>query len=77
MLEPINLAQFSPLFLCIVDTMTLKSDEHFTRKEIQERFERLFNRPMTAKERACLFLPAEEKKDKPSDAGGPADKSQQ
>jgi hypothetical protein len=52
--------------------MRPESDENFTRKEIQERFEELFNRPMTAKERACFFLPAEEKKDKPSVAGGSA-----
>jgi hypothetical protein len=72
MLEPTNLAQFSPLCLCIVETMTLESDEHFTQKEIEERFERLFNRPMTAEERACFFLPAEEKKDKPSGRGRPS-----
>jgi hypothetical protein len=37
--------------------MTLEVDETFTRKEIQDRFEKLFGRKMTKKERACFFLP--------------------
>jgi hypothetical protein len=44
-------------------TMTLESDETFTRKEIKERFQRLFSRPMTAKEMACLFIPPESEDD--------------
>jgi hypothetical protein len=39
--------------------MTLEPDETFTRKQIQERFQKLFNRPMTGEERACFFLPPE------------------
>jgi hypothetical protein len=39
--------------------MTVESDESLTREEIQERFETLFHRRMTAKERACFFLPPE------------------
>ena len=45
--------------------MAQESDESFSRKEIQERFEKLFNRPMTAKERACFFLPPEKEDEKP------------
>jgi hypothetical protein len=37
--------------------MTPESDETRIRKEIQEQFERLFGRKMTAQERACFFLP--------------------
>lgn len=39
--------------------MTLEADENFTRKQIEARFEKLFHRKMTAKERACFFLPPE------------------
>jgi hypothetical protein len=39
--------------------MPPEPDETFTRKQIQERFQTLFKRPMTAKERDCLFLPPE------------------
>jgi hypothetical protein len=39
--------------------MELESDESFARKEIEERFEKLFNRKMSASERASLFLPPE------------------
>jgi hypothetical protein len=53
---------------------TMKPEsENFTRKEIQDRFEKLFNRPMTAKERACFFLPPEEEDENASDAGGPGE----
>jgi hypothetical protein len=39
-------------------TMTLEADDETgTRKQIEERFERLFGRTMTAEERASLFLP--------------------
>jgi hypothetical protein len=39
-------------------TMTLEADDKTgTRKQIEERFERLFGRKMTAEERASLFLP--------------------
>jgi hypothetical protein len=55
--------------------MTLKSEETFTQKEIQERFERLFNRPMTAKERACFFLPPEQENEKASGGASAARKS--
>jgi hypothetical protein len=44
-------------------TMALESDESSTQKEIKERFQRLFSRPMTAEERACLFLPPESEDD--------------
>jgi hypothetical protein len=50
----------------------LESDETFTRKEIQERFERLFNRPMTPKERTCFFLPPENENQKADGGGGTA-----
>jgi hypothetical protein len=39
--------------------MPPEPNETFTRKQIQERFQKLFKRPMTAKERDCLFLPPE------------------
>jgi hypothetical protein len=39
--------------------MNLEPDGTFTCKEIQERFQRLFNRPMTSEERVCFFLPSE------------------
>jgi hypothetical protein len=55
--------------------MTVKSEETFTQKEIQERFERLFNRPMTAKERACFFLPPEQENEKASGGASAARKS--
>ena len=38
-------------------TMTQADDETGTRKQIEERFEKLFGRKMTAEERASLFLP--------------------
>jgi hypothetical protein len=44
--------------------MKFESDETFSRKEIQERFEKLFNRKMSAIERASLFLPADTENDK-------------
>jgi hypothetical protein len=52
--------------------MSLQREKDFTQKEILERFEILFKRPMTAKERECFFLPpAKEKEDeKNSEAGG-------
>ena len=52
--------------------MTLESDETFTRKEIQERSEKLFHRPMTAKEREYFFLPPQKENEKASEAGSPA-----
>jgi len=55
--------------------MTLESEEIFTQKEIQERFERLFNRPMTAKERACFFFPPEKENEKASGMDGTDGKS--
>jgi hypothetical protein len=38
----------------------MESDETFTRKQIQGRFEKLFGRKMTAEERASLFLPPDD-----------------
>jgi hypothetical protein len=43
--------------------MPLEPDETFTRKQIQERFQEIFNRPMTAIERECFFLPPEKEDD--------------
>jgi hypothetical protein len=45
--------------------MPPESDETFTRKEIQDRFEKLFGRKMTASERASLFLPPEKEQAAP------------
>jgi hypothetical protein len=44
--------------------MTLESDETYTRKQIQERFEKLFSRKMTPAERAVFFLPPETENEK-------------
>jgi hypothetical protein len=49
----------------IVEKMPPESDETFTRKEIQDRFEKLFGRKMTASERASLFLPPEKEQAAP------------
>jgi hypothetical protein len=53
------------------NTMAQQSDESFSRKEIEERFERLFNRPMTAKERACFFVPPQKEDEKPTTRAAP------
>jgi hypothetical protein len=42
-------------------------DETFTQREIEERFNRLFGREMTAVERRAFFLPHEEKEEKAGD----------
>jgi hypothetical protein len=52
-----------------LQAMTPEADETFTRKEIQDRFEKLFGRKMTASERACFFLPPDEE-----GAGDPHDR---
>jgi hypothetical protein len=39
--------------------MTEPFDETFTRKEIQDRFRKMFGREMTAIERRAFFLPPE------------------
>lgn len=44
--------------------MTQEPDETYTRKEIQKRFEKLFNRKMTPAERAVFFLPPETENEK-------------
>jgi hypothetical protein len=49
--------------------MAPEADETFTRKEIQQRFEKLFKRPMTAEERSCFFLPPAAENEKAVDEG--------
>lgn len=49
--------------------MTQEPDETYTRKQIQERFEKLFNRKMTPAERSVLFLPPETENEKARQQG--------
>jgi hypothetical protein len=41
----------------------MEVDEQFTRKEIQERFKKVFGREMTPTERKSFFLPSDEHED--------------
>jgi len=49
--------------------MTQDPDETFNRKQIQERFEKVFNRKMTPAERAVFFLPPETENEKDRQQG--------
>ena len=57
--QMIKIAQRRSLFFDRVQRMNEPLNETFTRKEIQERFRKMFDREMTPVERRAFFLPPE------------------